>query len=479
MIVVAALLAVLSTAESPARAVPEVRSSSVVTGGVLQLTIAPPIGGSEPLLWELRKRDRNAVTARTGTIETGTTTVRIENLDAGVYRVLIKGREPLQRHASNARITDGQVTEANVSISPLVVEGTVTFDGVPLGSPDVVIAPHDRAWEAKVAADADGRFAEELWQRGKYTVAVSHDPLVRVWGTTRSLDGEDRVRLELRVPNRRIRGRVTDAKTGAPVANVAVFAAVPFGEAIVRNRTRSADDGTFEFGGVEAGSIELSAAAEGHRLSQPLRFALHKDEAVHEERIVLEALPIHRMVLVRDTRGMPVPGAAVLAPGAGAGEWDWVANTGADGRATVYLAAADDRPLVFVVPRGGSFGFARLVADSSGVVPVRILASASLEVRMESVDKEPIAHGSVRMRFNGTVIPAAVIEQMARMQGISLYTDASGRMSFPRLPPGQYDLRPLVTKSDLRDRDSPKPAGPLSITLLPGPQTVVMKFTAK
>ena len=81
------------------------------------------------------------------------------------------------------------------------------------------------------------------------------------------------------------------------------------------------------------------------------------------------------------------------------------------------------------------------------------------------------------MRVNGTVIPMAVIEQMARMQGISLYTDASGRMSFPRLPPGQYDLRPLLRQSDLLD--SPKPQGPVSVAVLPGPQTVVMKFTAK
>lgn len=472
MLLLAALLAMLSQ-DGGVRAV-----DLLPERGSLQLTVAPPIGGNEPLLWELRKRDGGAATVRTGVIDKGAFTVRIENLDAGMYRLLIKGREPLQRHSSNVRIDDAHVTETNVAFTPLVVEGTVTLDGVPLDSPDVVIAPHDRAWEAKLTADADGRFAEELWQRGKYSVSVSHDPLVRIWGATRSLEGDDRVQLELRVPNRRIRGRVTEAKTGAPIADVAVFAAVPFGDkSIVRNRTRSAADGTFEFTGIEPGNIELTAAMQGYRLPQPIRFSLHKDDAIHEERVVLEKLPIERTVLVTDARGMPIAAAAVLAPGTHADEWKWTANTGGDGRAIVYLANADDRPLVFVVPRSGSFGFARLTPDDSGVTPVRILDNASLEVRMVSIDKEPIARAGVRMRVNGTVIPMAVIEQMARMQGISLYTDASGRMSFPRLPPGQYDLRPLLRQSDLLD--SPKPQGPVSVAVLPGPQTVVMKFTAK
>jgi hypothetical protein len=98
---------------------------------------------------------------------------------------------------------------------------------------------------------------------------------------------------------------------------------------------------------------------------------------------------------------------------------------------------------------------------------------------MESVDGQPIARAAVRMRIDGTVIPSAVIDRMAHLQGLPLYTDATGRLSLPRMPPGQYDLLPLVTKADRRNPDAPQPPGPVSVTVLPGLQTVVMKFTAK
>ncbi|HEU4888016.1 MAG TPA: hypothetical protein VFV49_09030 [Thermoanaerobaculia bacterium] len=48
-----------------------------------------------------------------------------------------------------------------------------------------------------------------------------------------------------------------------------------------------------------------------------------------------------------------------------------------------------------------------------------------------------------------------------------------------RMPPGQYELLPLVSRSDQRSPDSPRPPGPVSVAVLPGLQTVVMKFTAK
>lgn len=474
----------------PARALKQVAVPKVVAsvelppvrltiGGALDVKIGPPIGGRDALSWELRRGDTQAALTRSGEIAPGTTDVRIDSLDPGAYRLHISGSEPLQRYSTQVRVTEGNTTETTIAVTPLVLEGAVTFDGAPLPSPSIELRPHGNAWVAKLTAGEDGRFVEELWQPGSYHFSVSREPEVRVWGTERDVEGDERVQVELQVPNRRIRGRVTDARSGSPVGDAVVVARAKFGRNVTIDvRSQTSADGAFEFTGIEAGEVTLTARKTGYRFDRPVSFTIGEDEPLHVESLALHALPVQRTILVTDARGIPLASAVVLAPGDG-GALTPVASTDGNGRATVHLGDEDERRMVFVIPASGSFGFAPLAADESGIVRVRVRDDASLDLRMESTGGEPIPRIYVRMRIDGIAIPSEVLEHMTHMHGTALTSDASGRIAYSRLPPGQYELTPLVNRGDQRKGIAATPPPPARVAVLPGAQTVVMKFEAK
>ncbi|HEV7763365.1 MAG TPA: hypothetical protein VGQ76_00050 [Thermoanaerobaculia bacterium] len=163
-----------------------------------------------------------------------------------------------------------------------------------------------------------------------------------------------------------------------------------------------------------------------------------------------------------------------------ANEWQWIANTDAQGRATVHFASGDASTMIFIIPRSGSLGFVRLSPEENDVASVthprqRIARSTHGEHRRAS----PSRVRPMRMRINGTVIPGDVVSRMAQVQGLALFRDAAGRIAFPRMPPGQYDILAAAEKirraqSRLAEADRThhcrSPAGP---------QTVMMKFRAK
>lgn len=376
----------------------------------------------------------------------------------------MQGREPLQRFARKVTIRESEVTETVIAITPVAVDGEVTFDGALLPSAEVGF--RGDGWESKLTVGEDGRFHEELWQTGTFKVTVVHPPLVRVWGTDWKVGGDDeRVELALHVPNRRVRGRVTDARSGAPIADASVAAMIPFGDkGSIQMRTRSAADGTYEFTGVEPGNIALSAMKKGYRFPAERTFVLREDESVREEPLSGHELTVQKTVLVTDARGIPIAGASVLNP-------QLAATTDAQGRATLYFDTAKPRGRVFVVPRSGSLGFAAIGADD--VVAVRVADAASLELRMESTDGTPIAEIAIGMRIDGTPIPDDVMSELTRLQGVPLASDATGRVVYPRMPPGQYELMPRMRRGKVHDHQPPPP---VRVAVLPGAQTVVMKF---
>ncbi|HEX8408658.1 MAG TPA: carboxypeptidase-like regulatory domain-containing protein [Thermoanaerobaculia bacterium] len=437
---------------------------AMTAGGTMQLTIAPPLGGAEPLKWELRT---DSTLVRSGELPQGVATARVEALDPGAYRLIVQGREPLQRFARGVTIRESEVVETAIAITPVAVDGEVTFDGALLPSAEVGF--RGQGWESELTAGEDGRFHEELWQPGTFKVNVVHPPLVRVWGTDWVVDGDDeRVELALHIPNRRVRGRVTDARTGAPVADAIVQAMVPFGDrSSIQMRTRSAADGSYEFTGVEPGNVTLSAMKKGYRFPAERTFVLAEDESVREEPLSGHELAVQRTVLVTDARGIPIAGASVLNP-------QLAATTDGQGRATLYFDAPEPRGRVFVVPRSGSLGFATIGADE--VVPVRVADAASLELRMESTGGTPIQDIAVGMRIDGTPIPDDVMAELTRLQGVPLASDSSGRVVYPRMPAGQYELMPRMRRGKTHDHQPPPP---VRVAVLPGPQTVVMKFEPK
>src|SRR5204863_518892 len=143
------------------------------------------------------------------------------------------------------------------------------------------------------------------------------------------------------------------------------------------------------------------------------------------------------------------------------------------------LASADERGVVFGIPRSGSFGWVRLGADD----PVKMTiadGSASLEIHCEAESGTPIPHIGVVIRFNGMFLPPQIVEALSFLQGVPQHTDGQGRLFYPRLPAGHYELWPLASRDDLRAVFSPMPPpAPVDLVVVPGPSSVKMKFRAK
>ena len=58
--------------------------------------------------------------------------------------------------------------------------------------------------------------------------------------------------------------------------------------------------------------------------------------------------------------------------------------------------------------------------------------------------------------------------------------DGQGRLFYPRLPAGHYELWPLASRDDLRAVFSPMPPpAPVDLVVVPGPSSVRMKFQPK
>lgn len=437
---------------------PAIRLSA---GGTLRLHVAPPIGGGEALSWQLRDGDR---TLRSGAFDSGSASAAIEALAPGDYRVVVGGTAPLQRFVTNVRIADAQVTDAYAEIRPLLIEGAVTFGGTPLGNAELEVRPRNGAWVAKVKAGDDGRFAEELWQGGDYAIAVVRKPLV--WTTRRTLSGEGRVEVALEVPNRIVRGRVVDAATGAPVEEATVTLRARAGHDAIVLKARSAADGSYELTAVENGPATLDVLKEGYRFARPVTFILGEDEPLHEEVLIVERLPVARSVVVTDSRGLAVAGAAVLVPNRAWDDLAHAADTDAAGRTTVHLRSTRERGTLFVVPRSGSIGFARLAGE--GELAVRIDDRASVTMQVESTTGEPLPRVMVMMSIDGVPVPPPVLEEMARLQGVPLFTDARGRLVHARMPAGHYDFEPIAGRG--------KVGAAVNVAILPGAQTVVMKL---
>src|SRR5207249_3655697 len=127
----------------------------------------------------------------------------------------------------------------------------------------------------------------------------------------------------------------------------------------------------------------------------------------------------------------------------------------------------------------GSFGFVRLGAED----PIKLTigdGSASLEIHAETEGGRPIPNIGVMIRFNGTFLPPQIVEALSYLQGVPQHTDGQGRLFYPRLPAGHYEIWPLASRDDVRAVFSPSPPpAPVDLIVVPGPSSVKMKFQAK
>ncbi|MFL6245146.1 MAG: carboxypeptidase regulatory-like domain-containing protein [Thermoanaerobaculia bacterium] len=446
-------------------------------GGSVVVTLAPPLG-HEAVQWEARRiiDDAKDEKVRFGDIAAGQSTTTVEGLEAGPYRIILLGEAPLQRIAVSLRVLEAMTVETTVEIEPARLELEVLRGGKPFGGAEVEFVFRDgpAMWRSKLSVDDEGRKAEEIWQRGDYLAAVSS------WVDSQRLDSEGTVTWKLEVPDRIIRGRVTDAATGQPIANVSVSLALTDEGGDSMGRARSGADGVYEFKMVRNGSYVLRASLDGYEELRTPSALLAEDTVVETRDLAMRAAsgPTVRAV---NAVGMPLASVPVYV--ATRNGVQFAGSTNNDGRLTLAIDA-DDRGVAYVLPRSGSFGMVRFApaseSASEDVVVTVAEGNATLEVHAISTNGDPIGGMAFLMRVNGIPVPPEVKEALSRYQGWPSQSDASGRLLLSHIPPGRYEIWPLASREDYVAVMSPTPPpAPVNVTVTPGHQVAELTFQSK
>ena len=433
--------------------------------------IAVKLAGAAAVRWELRRivREIDDEPVRSGTIEAGESFVTVDGVDPGDYRFVVMGERPLQCAAVPVVVSEGALAEASLQVKPVPLKLEVVRGGKPFPNAELSIAfrgDGKAAWRAKLAADEHGRASEELWQHGRYSAYVAGSS----FSEERLLDSEDGTSWTLDVPDRVIRGRVTDAATKRPIAEAPVLLDLRDDEGRVMQRALSGADGTFEFRMVPAGTYSLAARPQGYVEMKTPPAALAEETLVETRDLALSAVTGHTLRVV-SAAGVPMRAHVWISTRNGTRE---VGVTREDGRITLPLAY-DEYGHAYAVPLSGSFAatrFASIAEEGMQELAVTVPdGTASLEMLTQSTSGEPIASVPFIMRVNGVLLPGRVYEAMVRVQGAPLRSDAAGRVLLSRLPPGHYEVWPM--EMDVAS------AAPVNVTLTPGHHVAKMTFKPK
>lgn len=386
-------------------------------------------------------------------IAAGKSDVTIGDLPAGVMSVMISGASPFERVSAKAVVGASDTRRVNVAIRPVVVRGHVTFGGAPLPRAKVSVSPFDGDWGGALQADDAGAFAVTLWERPQLLIAASGGPVAEPY----SILTVPRNEVTLAIPDRTLRGRVTDPK-GAPVAGARLWLKSRDESVGTIARFVSDANGAFALRGTRAGAQTLRVTAAGYLDAPPREFEIAAEEREHEVHIVLTPGVVRR-IEVKDAHGLAVANAQVLCATESAVLA--VAKTNALGRAEI-ATVNDAGAALFIFPADGSLAVRELRDDLKITMP---RASAALHINALGDGDAPLANVSMLIRYDGHIIPPAVLEHVRRL---AVTTDARGRIDLDRMPPGTYELWPYAT---------PEEAGALLASATAGAAPIVVNAT--
>ena len=434
-------------------------------GGSVVLALEPPLGAEE-LRWEARLviDESSDQKVRTGSVAAGEKSITVEGLEPGPYRFIVLGEGPLQRFAVPVSVEDAVTKEAAVRIEPALLTIETPKSGM-----EVFLVYDEGQWQASLKTGEQGQTVEELWQRGSYLATVE------AWSESRRID-EDDTTWRLDVPDRVVRGQVTDAATKRAVANAVVVLETKRGMLV----ERSAADGTYAFSSVPTGRYTLRVELSGYRSLKLPPVELAAETHLEERDLTLQPVT-GRLARVLNAAGVPLPNTLVHVSSRNGTR---VAGLTADDGTVMLPVTVDESGAAFALPSSGSFGvvrFASIVEAGDDEVVVRVPDGvASLEVQTHSTDGNAIGGLSFLMRYNGILIPLNIKEDMHNYQGVPLSSDAAGRLLLTRMPPGRYEIWPLASRDDLRAVASaaPPPAA-VNVMLTPGHHIARMVFKPK
>jgi hypothetical protein len=404
------------------------------------------------------------------TIAAGESAATFTGLPEGLYLVLARGPQPLQRLSAKANVgrTGGALRLTLPNGKTLL---RVTLAGRPIAHAGVLLTEDELLWDTRLEVGDDGRFEGALWQPGAYTASVWPEHAAAPHQADVALSAKP---LTIDVPDRLVVGHVV-GEDNRPIGGATVILRTQGDHATLTARTSSTPDGRFEFFGVREGDQALSAKAPSYLNSDPASFELHGASA-HQSLDLVLARGTQRAVRIVDKHSGPVGDALLLV--ACDGHVKSTALTDEQGRAEVALPDTGGCS-IYAMPKEGSLAVAQVAGKGPLVMWTRE-GSSSLKLALKSERGEAFPDLWLLMRIDGTVVPPAVSRQLFA-RGLRLMTNAEGSISLAHIPPGTYDFWPYRSEAEgqmLYDA-APAMAAPISLNVLTGENTATVRLTAR
>jgi hypothetical protein len=427
--------------------------------GALEVSIAPRVDGKAPV-WTATK-------SLTG----GKSSTTFDGLKAGLYVVMARGPQPLQRLSAKANVGSDDST-LRLVIPRGSTELHATLAGEPLPRAEIVLTHYQLRWNTMLETGEDGRFAGELWEPGLYTAGVRRDPAsaphpADVWLSDKPVT--------IDVPDRHVTGRVLAG--GKPLGGAILTLRSENEESTLTLRTQSAPDGAFEFFGVREGALTLTARAVSYVDSDPVELELHGPRARHTLDVELLRGEL-RSVRVIDAHGVAIAGATLIVSCGGNVKSTSVTN--ANGGADVPLPRGGASACaIFVLPKEGSLAIERVRGADPLLIRVRE-GTSSLRLALKSTAGEVFSAMSLLMRIDGMVVPPSIARLLAS-RGLLLVTNEEGSVSLQRIPPGTYEFWPYRSASEgqMLYESAADFEAPISLKVLTGENNATVRLRAR
>lgn len=467
--------AVRRLALSPIPGDSDLGTVALSTGGTIRMTVDPPI--PHELTWELRDQASRGL-LREGILPAAAAEVTVESVGEGTVEFVLRGERPLQQYAVPLEITGDRTVEGTVSIEPATLSIEVTHGAKACAGGTLQVSASTWTWRGDVHLDDEGKATEELWQRGK-VFALLMQQGTSTYATGSHVIDSDESTWQIAIPDATLTGRVLDAATGDPIPNARIG---------LRYRTssdrgglrsvRSDAEGRYVFETVDPGTHTLTVHHPAYPSLQDVPVTIAGATGAYEQDLRMGAKSDARRLVVTNEHGAPVSQAMVLV---GNDEGVSRLSTGLDGTCPLPLHS-DERALVFVIPRTGSFAYLRVGPQRGDdtTVPMRVRGgTATIAVEARDGDGNPLANVYLIARFNGQMLPPDVTDALRMMQGLSFTTDANGRVRLPGMPRGVYELWAATGRDQvaaIRSAAPPPPAAALEV--IDGLYNVAIDFCA-
>jgi hypothetical protein len=424
----------------------------------IEVAVAPRVEGVSPK-WSVTK-----------TLAATESTMTFTGLTEGLYVVMARGPQPLQRLSSKANLgANGSVVR--LAIPKWRTSLRVTLAGRPVARAAISLTEDELRWSTNLETNDEGRFEGALWEPGLYTADVWRDQAAapHIVDVTLSPNA-----VTIDVPDRSVVGHVI-GDDGKPVGGATVVLRSQSENSTLTVPTTAAADGRFEFFGVREGSHALTARAPSYLNSDAVAFELHGLSLHHPVDLKLTH-GTQRTVRVVDQRNDPIAGASLFT--SCDGHIKSTAVTNAEGRAQIALPGAVSCA-IFAAPKEGSIAVEHISEREPFVLRVPE-GSSSLRLSLKSAKGDAFPDVWLLMRIDGNIVPPAIGRQLAG-RGLGLLTDAEGSISLAHIPPGTYEFWPYRSEAEgqrLYDV-AYAVAPPISLRVTKGENSATARFQAR